>query len=49
MKNTIMKVGIVGYGVVWKRRREFIDRNPGLKTVAVCDQNFKKDVILHEN
>lgn len=44
MKNETekMKVGIAGYGVVGKRRREFIDRNPRLRTVAVCDQYFSE-------
>lgn len=37
-----MRVGIAGYGVVGKRRRHFIDLNPHLQTVAVCDQTFKK-------
>ena len=35
-------VGIAGYGVVGKRRRQFIDQHPMLRTVAVCDQNFKE-------
>jgi predicted dehydrogenase len=35
-----LKVGIAGYGVVGKRRRQFIDLHPDLKTVAVCDRNF---------
>ncbi len=35
-----LQVGIAGYGVVGKRRREFIDLHPRLKTVAVCDRNF---------
>jgi predicted dehydrogenase len=43
MKNKILKVGIVGYGVVGQRRRLFIDKNPNLKTVAVCDVRFNKD------
>lgn len=40
MKVTL-KVGIAGYGVVGKRRREFIDQHPHLKTVAVSDRAFK--------
>lgn len=36
-----LKVGIAGFGVVGKRRRHFIDLNPYLITVAVCDRNFK--------
>lgn len=35
-----LRVGIAGYGVVGKRRRQFIDLHPQLKTVAVCDQAF---------
>lgn len=37
-----LRVGIAGYGVVGKRRRDIIDRHPHLKTVAVCDQVFEK-------
>lgn len=36
-----LKVGIAGYGVVGKRRRFFVDRNPLLKTVALCDRTFE--------
>ena len=38
-----LRVGIAGYGVVGKRRRQFIDSHPRLKTVAVSDVAFKKD------
>ena len=41
-----LKVGIAGYGVVGKRRRQFIDRRPDMQTVAVCDQLFKSDGVL---
>ncbi len=41
-KNRKLKVGIAGYGVVGKRRRECIDLHPQMKTVAVCDKRFKK-------
>ena len=37
------KVGIIGYGVVGKRRREYIDLNPHLKTCYVSDISFQKD------
>ena len=37
---TPLLVGIAGYGVVGKRRRQYIDKYPGLKTVAVCDRTF---------
>jgi len=35
-----LKVGIAGYGVVGKRRRETIDQHPALQTTAVCDRVF---------
>ena len=35
-----LKVGIAGYGVVGKRRRQFIDAHPALQTVAVCDRTL---------
>ncbi|MEO5373694.1 MAG: Gfo/Idh/MocA family oxidoreductase [Alphaproteobacteria bacterium] len=38
MTETLLRVGIAGYGVVGQRRRQFIDRHPALKTVAVCDR-----------
>ncbi len=41
MRQNVLRVGIAGYGIVGKRRRQFIDQHPGLQTVALCDQNFK--------
>ncbi len=35
-----LKVGIAGYGVVGKRRRQFVDQNPHLETAALCDRSF---------
>lgn len=35
-----LKIGIAGYGIVGKRRRACIDRNPNLELVAVCDRTF---------
>jgi predicted dehydrogenase len=35
-----LRVGIAGYGVVGTRRREFIDRNKAMQTVAVCDKKL---------
>jgi predicted dehydrogenase len=37
-----LSVGIVGYGIVGKRRRIFIDKHPALQTVSVCDVRFQK-------
>ena len=42
IKNLKKKVGIAGFGVVGKRRREFITKMAELDLVAVCDQNFKR-------
>lgn len=41
-----LKVGIAGYGVVGKRRRQVIDQHPALETVAVCDRSFAGDGTL---
>ncbi|EMJ96556.1 Gfo/Idh/MocA family protein [Leptospira alstonii] len=38
-----LRVGIAGYGVVGKRRKDCIDRHPHMKVVAVCDKNFKEE------
>jgi predicted dehydrogenase len=40
-----IKVGIAGYGVVGKRRHEFINSHPYLQVTAVCDQSFEKNFI----
>ena len=39
---TKLKVGIAGYGVVGKRRHQFIDQNPHMKVIGVCDRTFSK-------
>jgi len=38
-----LRVGIAGYGVVGRRRRQFIDLHPHLHVVAVCDKTFKDE------
>lgn len=38
-----LRVGIAGYGVVGKRRRQFIDLNSDMITVAVSDINFERE------
>ena len=43
-----LRVGIAGYGVVGKRRREFIDSHPRLTTVAVCDLTLKGHTSLDD-
>lgn len=41
-----LSVGIAGYGVVGKRRKTCIDRNPHMEVVAVCDRTFGDDGVL---
>jgi len=48
-KEKIYKVGIAGYGVVGKRRKQVIDEYPNLKVVAVCDKTFKEPQIIENN
>jgi predicted dehydrogenase len=36
----IFKVGIAGYGIVGKRRHQYIDLHPYMNVVAICDQLF---------
>ena len=37
----LLKVGIAGYGIVGKRRRNCVDNHPQLCLVAVCDRTFE--------
>lgn len=48
MKPGRLRVGIAGYGVVGRRRRQFIDQHPRLRTVAVCDQQCCESGTLPE-
>lgn len=48
MGNNELKVGIAGYGIVGKRRHQFIDLNPYLSTYAVCDQNFPEKIVMED-
>jgi len=43
-----LKVGIAGYGIVGKRRKECVDRHPDMKIVAVCDRTFPNDQICDD-
>ena len=43
---TELKVGIAGFGVVGKRRKDCIDRHPHLRVVAVCDQTFEGEGVF---
>lgn len=43
MSGKKLKIGIAGYGVVGKRRRQFIDEHPNLVTAAVSDVGFERN------
>jgi predicted dehydrogenase len=44
----VLRVGIAGFGVVGKRRKDCIDRMPQLKVVAVCDRTFESEGVLSD-
>jgi len=46
MDKACLSIGIAGYGIVGKRRRQFIDKHPRLKTIAVCDQKFPESGVM---
>lgn len=41
--NFPLRIGIAGYGVVGKRRRQFIDQRDDMVVVAVCDRTFTEE------
>lgn len=41
-----LKVGIAGFGVVGRRRKDCIERHPHMQVVAVCDQTFEDEGAL---
>jgi predicted dehydrogenase len=43
-----LKIGIAGYGVVGKRRKECVDKHPDIKLVAVCDRNYSCDEVTDD-
>lgn len=43
-----LKVGIAGFGVVGKRRKDCVDRHPNLRVVAVCDRAFTEEGTLND-
>ncbi len=43
-----LRVGIAGYGIVGKRRRVCVDRNPNMELVAVCDRTFSNDGVFSD-
>jgi predicted dehydrogenase len=41
-----LRVGIAGFGVVGKRRKDCVDRHPNMRVTAVCDRNFEGEGTL---
>ena len=41
-----LRVGIAGFGVVGRRRKDCVDRHPGMRVTAVCDRTFAADGVL---
>ncbi|SMF75474.1 Gfo/Idh/MocA family protein [Pseudobacteriovorax antillogorgiicola] len=38
-----IRVGIAGYGIVGKRRHDYLNLNPRFEVVSVCDQKFQEE------
>lgn len=38
-----LRVGIAGFGIVGKRRKDCVDRQPHMRMVAVCDRTFEDE------
>ncbi len=43
-----LRVGIAGFGVVGKRRKDCVTRHPNMHVVAVCDQTFPDEGLLSD-
>jgi predicted dehydrogenase len=43
-----LKVGIAGFGVVGRRRKDCVERHPQLRMVAVCDRTFDGEGTLSD-
>lgn len=41
-------MGIAGFGIVGKRRKDCVDRHPHLRVIAVCDQSFDGEGALSD-
>ena len=44
----MLRVGIAGYGIVGKRRRECVDKHPKMKVMAVCDRVFSGNGLMED-
>lgn len=45
---TELRIGIAGFGVVGRRRKECIDRHPDMRVVAVCDRSFSGEGVMED-
>jgi predicted dehydrogenase len=43
-----LRVGVAGFGVVGKRRKDCVDRHPDLQIAAVCDRSFAGDGLFSD-
>jgi len=43
-----LKVGIAGYGVVGKRRRECVEMQSNMEITAICDQHFQENGLMKD-
>ena len=43
-----LKVGVAGYGVVGKRRRECVDMHPNMEITAICDRYFSNNGVMED-
>lgn len=41
-----LKVGIAGFGVIGKRRKQCVDRHPNLRLMAMCDRTFEGEGVF---
>ena len=48
MNKEKLKVGIAGYGTVGRKRRIFIETNPNLELIALCDKSFSIEKPLND-
>jgi predicted dehydrogenase len=46
--NRLLRVGIAGFGVVGKRRKDCVDSHSNLHLVAVCDKTFAQDGVFDD-
>jgi predicted dehydrogenase len=43
-----LRVGIAGFGIVGKRRKDCVERHPDMQVVAVCDRTFDHEGTLQD-